>query len=46
VLEQSEISHYLLSLGLVKPRAIRDEELVVDRARLDKPERKEIVGNL
>lgn len=32
MLEQSEISHYLLSLGLVKPRAIRDEELVVVEA--------------
>jgi Ser/Thr protein kinase RdoA (MazF antagonist) len=29
VLEQSDIAHYLLSLGVVKPRAILDEDLTV-----------------
>jgi Ser/Thr protein kinase RdoA (MazF antagonist) len=34
VLEQSEIAHYLLSLGLVKPRAVVDGELtIVDASR-------------
>jgi Ser/Thr protein kinase RdoA (MazF antagonist) len=34
VLEQSDIAHYLLSLGVVKPSAILDEELaVVDTSR-------------
>jgi Ser/Thr protein kinase RdoA (MazF antagonist) len=34
MLEQSDIAHYLLSLGLVKPRAVVDEELtVVDVSR-------------
>lgn len=34
MLEQSETAHYLLSLGLVKPRAILDEEIeVVDASR-------------
>jgi aminoglycoside phosphotransferase len=34
VLEQSEVAHYLLSLGLVKPRAVVDDDLaVVDASR-------------
>ena len=34
MLEQSQIAHYLLSLGLVKPRAIVEEDLtVVDASR-------------
>jgi aminoglycoside phosphotransferase (APT) family kinase protein len=34
VLEQSDIAHYLLSLGVVKPSAIVDEELaIVDASR-------------
>jgi Ser/Thr protein kinase RdoA (MazF antagonist) len=34
MLEQSEIAHYLLSLGLVKPRAVVEEDLtVVDASR-------------
>jgi aminoglycoside phosphotransferase (APT) family kinase protein len=34
MLQQSDIAHYLLSLGLVKPRAVVDEELtVVDMSR-------------
>jgi Ser/Thr protein kinase RdoA (MazF antagonist) len=34
MLEQSEIPHYLLSLGLVKPRAVLEEDLaVVDASR-------------
>jgi len=34
MLEQSEIAHYLLSLGLVKPRAVVEEDLtIVDASR-------------
>ncbi|MGH2968939.1 MAG: hypothetical protein ACRDK0_07730, partial [Solirubrobacteraceae bacterium] len=34
MLEQSDIAHYLLSLGLVKPRAVVGEDLaVVDASR-------------
>jgi Ser/Thr protein kinase RdoA (MazF antagonist) len=34
MLEQSDIAHYLLSLGLVKPRAIVDDDLtIVDASR-------------
>ncbi|MDQ3997995.1 MAG: hypothetical protein M3303_13380, partial [Gemmatimonadota bacterium] len=34
MLEQSDIAHYLLSLGVVKPRAVVEEQLtVVDASR-------------
>jgi Ser/Thr protein kinase RdoA (MazF antagonist) len=34
VLEQSDVAHYLLSLGLVKPRSVTDEDLrVLDASR-------------
>ena len=29
MLDQSEIAHYLLSLGVVKPRAVIEEDLTV-----------------